>query len=70
MIMSVDHSKFRKSSLLATILFAIVFVIYSYFFVSDIETSTTGKNWQRGILAGLFGALSIMNYLKYKRAKP
>jgi hypothetical protein len=60
----------KKSSLVAAVIFAIAFIIYSFLFVSDFETSTTSKNALRGILAGLFAILSIMNYVKYKRAKP
>ena len=68
-IMDVGKTNVKKSSLVAAIIFAVAFVIYSFLFISDLETSTTSKNSLRGILAGLFGILAIMNYLKYKRAK-
>jgi hypothetical protein len=67
--MDVGKTNVEKSSLVATVIFAVAFVIYSFLFVSKYETGTTSMNSLRGILAGLFGILSIMNYLKYKRAK-
>lgn len=67
--MGVDNSKVRKSSLIATVLFAVAFAIYGFLFISDFETSTTSKNSLRGILAGLFGILSIVNYMKFRQTK-
>lgn len=70
-LISMDGEKtgVKKSSLVAAVLFAVAFVIYSVLFISDFETSTTSKNALRGILAVLFAILSIMNYLKHKRAR-
>jgi uncharacterized membrane protein HdeD (DUF308 family) len=65
-----EKTNVKKNSLVATVLFGVAFVIYSFLLISDFETSTTSKNSLRGILAVLFGILSIMNYLKYKRANP
>jgi hypothetical protein len=67
--MGIENSNVKKSSLIATVLFAVAFVIYSFLLISDFESSKTSRNVLRGVLAGLFMILSIMNYLKYKRAK-
>jgi hypothetical protein len=67
--MGIENSNVKKNSLVAAVLFAVAFVIYGFLFVSDFETSTSSKNSLRGILAGLFAILSIMNYVKYRRTK-
>jgi cytosine/uracil/thiamine/allantoin permease len=64
-----EKTNVKKSSLVAAVIFAVAFVIYSFLFVSKYETGTASMNSLRGILAGLFGILAIMNYLKHKRAK-